>query len=193
MLRALAAAAALALAVGSMVPGTAPSASSAPSAPSAPSPQLVPRGTAVDYDVPLPDPIVVRRGFEPPPTPYSAGHRGVDLAAHAGQTVLAAADGLVRFAGDVAGRGLVVIAHRDGVRTEYEPVTPLVSTGAVVRRGTPIGTLAGDHHDCAPDACLHWGARRGDRYLDPLALLRRLGPVRLLPWTTEPAPPQARG
>ena len=192
MIRVLAAAGALALAAAPAVPGS-PSVPSVPSVRSAPPAQLVPRRTAVDYDAPLPDPIVVRRRFEPPPTPYSAGHRGVDLAARAGQTVLAAADGLVRFAGDVAGRGLVVLAHRDGVRTEYEPVTPLVSSGAVVRRGTPIGTLAGDHHGCAPDPCLHWGARRDDRYLDPLALLRRLGPVRLLPWTTELTRAQARG
>ena len=32
--------------------------------------------------------------------------------------------------------------------------------------------------------CLHWGARRGDTYLDPLSLLRPLGPVRLLPWSS---------
>jgi hypothetical protein len=30
--------------------------------------------------------------------------------------------------------------------------------------------------------CAAWGARRGDIYLDPLELLRPLGPVRLLPW-----------
>lgn len=151
-----------------------------------PAPAPVPRAAAVGYAAPLPSPVTVRRGFEPPPTPYAAGHRGVDLTARPGQTVLAAADGLVRFAGDVAGRGVVVLVHRDGVRTEYEPVTALVSAGEVVRRGAPIGVLAGAHHDCAPDPCLHWGARRGDRYLDPLSLLRPLGPLRLLPWRTEP-------
>jgi murein DD-endopeptidase MepM/ murein hydrolase activator NlpD len=89
---------------------------------------------------------------------------------------------VVTFAGPVAGRGVVVIAHPDGVRTEYEPVQPQVEVGAAVQGGEPIGRLAGRHPGCAPRRCLHWGARRGDTYLDPMSLLRPLGPVRLLPW-----------
>lgn len=134
------------------------------------------------YAAPV-DPLRVVRPFEPPPGPYAAGHRGVDLAATPRQLVRAAADGTVTFAGQVAGRGVVVLAHADGVRTEYEPVTPSVRTGQPVARGQPIGRVAGRHGACAPGRCLHWGARRGAVYVDPLTLLRRLGPVRLLPWT----------
>jgi murein DD-endopeptidase MepM/ murein hydrolase activator NlpD len=123
----------------------------------------------------------VIRPFEPPPTPYAAGHRGVDLAAHAGEQVLAAGAGTVRFSGPVAGRGVVVIAHPDGVLTEYEPVRPAVAAGAVVRLGQVIGHVAGQHGGWPPDACLHWGARRDGRYFDPLSLLRALGVVRLVP------------
>ena len=43
-----------------------------------------------------PEPEVVR-GFEPPPGPWAAGHRGVDLAGHPGQTVRAALPGTVGF------------------------------------------------------------------------------------------------
>jgi murein DD-endopeptidase MepM/ murein hydrolase activator NlpD len=134
------------------------------------------------YALPLLGQLRVLRRFEPPPTPYAAGHRGVDLEARAGPVVLAAGSGVVTFAGPVAGRGVVVIAHPDGIRTEYEPVAALVVAGQAVARGQPIGRLVGRHDRWPPGRCLHWGARRGDAYLDPLLLLRPLGPVRLLPW-----------
>ena len=77
--------------------------------------------TAVRYSAPVP--LRVVRAFEQPAGPYGPGHRGVDLAAAAGDAVRAAADGTVTFAGSVAGRGVVVVRHADGVRTEYEPLT----------------------------------------------------------------------
>jgi murein DD-endopeptidase MepM/ murein hydrolase activator NlpD len=138
--------------------------------------------TSAAYAAPIAGPIHVLRPFEPPPTPYAAGHRGADLAAPPGGLVLAAASGRVTFAGPVAGRGVVVIAHPDGIRTEYEPVAPLVASGQTVARGQPIARLRGQHDKWPPGQCLHWGARRGDTYIDPMLLLRPLGPVRLLPW-----------
>lgn len=134
----------------------------------------------VNYAPPLPEMLVVR-GFDPPATRYGAGHLGVDLRAGAGARVLAAGAGIVRFAGPVAGRGVVVIVHPDGVSTEYEPVRALVRPGAVVTRGEPVGVLDGAHPGC-PGRCLHWGAQRAGVYLDPLSLLRPLGVIRLLPW-----------
>jgi len=133
----------------------------------------------VRYGLPVRGRVV--RAFDPPATEYGAGHLGVDLSAAAGTPVLAAADGAVTFAGAVAGRRLVVIRHADGVRTEYEPVTVAVRSGQPVARGQPIGQVSGRHAGCAA-SCLHWGARRADTYIDPLSLLRPLGPVRLLPW-----------
>ena len=125
-------------------------------------------------------PATVVRGFEPPPAPWLAGHRGVDLAGTVGAPVHATASGTVIFAGEVAGRGVVSVAHPGGVRTTYEPVQPLVTVGSSVLSGQPIGTLAAGHPGCPVAACLHWGARRGADYLDPLALLG-LRRVRLLP------------
>jgi hypothetical protein len=49
-----------------------------------------------------------------------------------------------------------------------------------VSRGSPIGTLAVGHAGCSRAACLHWGLRRRERYLDPMLLLRPPR-VRLLP------------
>jgi murein DD-endopeptidase MepM/ murein hydrolase activator NlpD len=120
--------------------------------------------------------------FNPPAEKYGAGHLGVDLAAPAGVPVLAAGAGVVRFAGPVAGRGVVVLVHPDGISTEYEPVAAVVVAGQRVATGQRIGTVRGAHRGCVPASCLHWGARRGSAYLDPLSLLAPLGVVRLLPW-----------
>ena len=139
----------------------------------------------VAYDPPV-TPVQVVRGFVPPTSQWGPGHRGVDLATSPGEPVRAAAAGTVSFAGRVADRGVVVVTHADGVRTEYEPVTPLVRQGVAVVRGEALGLVHGTHDDCAPGRCLHWGARRGAAYFDPLRLLRPLGPVRLLPWTGPP-------
>jgi murein DD-endopeptidase MepM/ murein hydrolase activator NlpD len=127
-----------------------------------------------------PHPVV--RPFRPPATQYGPGHRGVDLGGQPGEPVLAAGDGVVVYAGPLAGRGVVSIDHGGGLRTTYEPLTVLVSAGQRVERGTMIGQLASGHEGCAKaPACLHWGARRGREYLDPLGLLSA-GHVRLLPW-----------
>jgi murein DD-endopeptidase MepM/ murein hydrolase activator NlpD len=152
--------------------------------PAAVQPGLAAADAASDasFTAPMAGPLQVLRPFEPPPTPYSAGHRGVDLRTPLGGEVLAAGAGRVTFVGMVAGRGVVVIAHADGIRTEYEPVRPLIAAGQAVARGQPLGRVLGQHGAWPPGRCLHWGARRGEVYFDPLLLLLPLGPVRLLPW-----------
>lgn len=130
----------------------------------------------------------VLRGWEPPPTPWAAGHRGVDLAARTGRPVRAAAAGRVSFTGPVAGRGVLAIelsgTGRPPLRTTYEPVRAVVAEGERVRAGQVVGVLGAGPFHCT-SGCLHWGLRRGDRYLDPLSLLdpstRGHGPSRLLP------------
>jgi len=145
-----------------------------------------PSATAAPAEValwtwPLAGEPTVSRPFQPPPAPYAAGHRGVDLSGVAGQPVRAAGAGVVAFAGMVAGRPVVSVEHPDGLRTTYEPVQPGVAAGQVVARGSPLGTLVAGHAGCSGEACLHWGLRRGEVYLDPLSLLRPPR-VRLLPW-----------
>jgi murein DD-endopeptidase MepM/ murein hydrolase activator NlpD len=130
--------------------------------------------------LPVPGPAVLGRPFAPPPRPWLPGHRGVDLIVPPGTTVRAAAAGVVVYAGDLAGRLVVSVAHVGGLRTTYEPVRPSVATGARVAAGQAIGVVEAGHPGCAGPACLHWGARIGETYVDPMALL---GPpqVRLKP------------
>lgn len=119
----------------------------------------------------------VTRGFDPPAQPWLAGHRGVDLAGAVGDAVVAALAGTITFAGQVAGTPVVAISH-GSVSTTYEPVVASVSPGQVVATGQVIGTLQAGH-PCPVEACLHWGLRQGDTYLDPLSLLAP-GPIRLI-------------
>jgi murein DD-endopeptidase MepM/ murein hydrolase activator NlpD len=136
----------------------------------------------VHYRYPLPGQAHLLNTFMPPAQRYGPGHLGVDLAATRGTVVYAAGAGTVRFAGTVAGRGIVVILHTDGITTEYEPVSSSVRAGAQLSAGQPLGQLQSViHPSCAPFGCLHWGAKRGPVYLDPLSLLQRLGVVRLIP------------
>lgn len=141
-----------------------------------------------------PRPVVVR-GWEPPATPWAAGHRGVDLTARGGQQVRAAGAGRISFAGRVAGRG-VVTTELSGtgdppLRTTYEPVRAAVAQGERVRAGDVVGTVSPGPFHC-DTACLHWGLLRGDRYLNPLSLLPphmlHGGHARLLPFLGTPPP-----
>ena len=122
----------------------------------------------------------VLRGFDPPQQVWLPGHRGVDLAANAYDLVRAAGPGTVTFAGPLAGRGVVSIEHSDGLRTTYEPVDATVQVGEPVSRGSVLGLLEPLTTHCIR-ACLHWGLRRGDTYLDPLTLIDRPPPI-LLPY-----------
>jgi murein DD-endopeptidase MepM/ murein hydrolase activator NlpD len=126
----------------------------------------------------------VMRVFDAPSPNWNRGHRGVDLAGTPGQPVYAAAAGTVVFAGELAGRPLVSIAHPGGLRTSYEPVRPSVRVGQLVATGAVLGELVAGHAGCAATACLHWGAMWGPAsradYVDPLGLLAST-PIRLKP------------
>jgi murein DD-endopeptidase MepM/ murein hydrolase activator NlpD len=135
-------------------------------------------------DWPLRPRPAVLRVFDAPSPNWNRGHRGVDLAGVPDQPVYASAAGTVVFAGELAGRTLVSIAHPGGLRTTYEPVRPAVRVGQLVDAGSAIGALMAGHVGCSAPACLHWGAMWGAAsradYVDPLGLLAGT-PVRLKP------------
>ncbi|MGI9023653.1 MAG: peptidoglycan DD-metalloendopeptidase family protein [Acidimicrobiales bacterium] len=130
------------------------------------------REATVVYRPPVTGPVVDH--FRPPPNPYAEGNRGVDYETVPGAPVAAAADGEVVFAGQVAGTLHVVVLHADGIRTSYSFLQSVgVHRGDRVTQGQPLGTSAGR---------LHFGARVGDTYVDPLGLFAAGPPdVHLVP------------
>jgi murein DD-endopeptidase MepM/ murein hydrolase activator NlpD len=113
----------------------------------------------------------VLRGFEPPPSEFEAGHRGIDIAAPFGADVKASREGIVAFAGWVGGALFVSIDHVDGVRTTYSWLSDvLVGRGQSVARGELIAR-SGHGHQEVPEPHLHFGARVGSSYIDPMLLL----------------------
>ena len=139
---------------------------------------------------PVGPPTQITRGFDRPVPNWLPGHRGVDLAASPGEPVRAAGSGLVIWAGSIAGRGVVVIKHSNGLRTTYEPVTASVGLGEPVVAGEVIGRLSHGQSHC-DGLCLHWGLRRGVEYLNPLLLLG-LGRPRLIPLARTGGPSNPR-
>ncbi|MFN2544310.1 MAG: murein hydrolase activator EnvC [Actinomycetota bacterium] len=141
---------------------------------------------------PVRGPVI--RGFEPPPTPFSPGHRGIDVATPFGTPVRAPADGVVTFAGTVAGAIFVTIDHADGYRsTSSWLAQSLVAKGQSVRAGDVVA-LSGHGHPEIETAHLHFGVRLGDDYVDPLPLLATesvVDLIRLAP-LDEPSPEAVR-
>jgi len=132
----------------------------------------------------------VVRGFEPPPTPFSSGHRGIDIAAAFGTPVHAPADGVVSFAGFVGGELFVTIDHGDGYRSTGSWLAQaLVKKGQAVREGDVVA-LSGRGHPELPEPQLHFGVRQGSTYLDPLSVLTAqsvMDLIRLAPLSPLPA------
>ncbi len=118
---------------------------------------------------------VLVTGWDPPRSPYGPGHRGVDLAVAPGERVRATADGVVAFAGPVAGRAWVSVEHAWGIRTTVGPLAVVaVTAGDRVTTTTVVGTAAGTAHADQHEAMtgrLHVSARVADTYVDPTPLV----------------------
>lgn len=119
------------------------------------------------------------RPFEAPLTRYSAGHRGIDVAAVAGAPVFAASDGVVSFSGTVVDRPVLSVKHDGGLVSSIEPVAATVAAGDVVRAGDIVGAVASGGH--CDGRCVHFGVRLHGEYVNPLALLAAVQRAVLLP------------
>lgn len=123
----------------------------------------------------------VLRAFDPPARPWLSGHRGVDVeAAYDGAPLVSPAAGIVSFVGIVVDRPVITVDHGNGLRSSFEPVASALRVGAVVAVGDVLGQVQAGHCGPAPP-CLHWGVRRGDEYVNPLAFVTDLRPSVLLP------------
>lgn len=122
------------------------------------------------FVAPVQGPIV--RRFEPPLGPYAAGHRGIDFGVPVGTQIVASGDGVITFAGPVAGDGMfVTIAHNELVQTTYSFMSQVsVTAGQKVRRSEPIG-LSGNGHPEDGRPVLHFGLKVAGQYMDPEILL----------------------
>jgi hypothetical protein len=116
----------------------------------------------VRYRMPVDGTII--DAFRPPSHPYGPGNRGWELQVDLWSNVVAPADGIITFAGQVGGTSSVVIQHADGVRTtlsKLDEIEPGVEKGASVVAGQRIGEASGS---------LYFGARCGSVYIDPALL-----------------------
>ena len=124
--------------------------------------QVDPR-PSIPHDPPVVAPIV--DPFRPPPQPWLPGNRGLEYGPTTGQTVRASADGVVTFAGPVAGNLFVTVRHDPALRTTVGFLANvLVASGEPVTRGQPIA-VAGE--------TLHFTARHNGTYIDPESLFVR--------------------
>ncbi len=155
---------------------------------------VVPADTQWDPPVPGASPQDIVTGFDPPTAPWSAGHRGIDLAAPSG-IVVAPAHGRVTVAQKVVDRHVVTVEHPNGLLSSFEPVVTELEVGETVQTGDVIGEIEPgvDHCDVS---CVHWGVRvpdgwrigstLRDRYIDPSLLLGWQGPSVLWPLDHDP-------
>lgn len=151
-----------------------------PAAGAAPAP-----AAAARWSWPLDPRPAVLRAFDPPARPWLSGHRGVDLqAAYDGAPVTSPAPGTVSFVGVVVDRPVITVDHGNGLRSSFEPVESGLTAGAAVAAGDILGLARPGH--CRPVPCIHWGVRRGEDYLNPLAFVMDLRPSVLLPLVPEP-------
>ncbi len=100
-------------------------------------------------------------------------HRGLDLEGSAGETVRAACDGVITFAGEVPAEGggrafAVTIRSADGLLVCVSPLaTTSARKGATVAAGDPLGQLAESGDASWSDTHVHLSARDGDTYVEP--------------------------
>lgn len=133
--------------------------SAVPSVESRPGP-VDPGVAPVEYRPPVD--AAVRDGFRAPTSPYGPGNRGIEYATAPGTSARSIGGGVVTFAGQVAGRGVVTVRHADGLRSSLTGLAQVhVTVGDLVVLGTPLGTTT---------TALHLGVRRGEDYIDPAGL-----------------------
>lgn len=120
----------------------------------------------------LPDSGVLTQGYGGP-----GGHPGIDIAGPYGSPILAAADGVVAFAGQQSGYGnFIEIQDSDGTYTAYGHLSSIgVSVGQQVGAGQQIGQEGSTGESTGPH--LHFEVRTAlnGSTEDPLAWLNARG------------------
>jgi len=98
----------------------------------------------------------------------AGGGQGINIAAPSGSLILAAANGLTAFVGNVANYGgIIIVTHGDGWMTVYSHVAKVsVTRGTPVHRGQVIGITGGEG-----SGRLHFEIRQHKTPIDPQSKL----------------------
>ncbi|TDB38006.1 MAG: hypothetical protein D9V44_08150 [Actinobacteria bacterium] len=140
---------------------------------------LVPVGASAGEGLhrPVPGAVALRFGATFSSAGKQCTHRGVDIPAEPGETVLAAADGVVTFAGQVPADGggrttAVTITTKDGLLVCVMPLErSSVQKGDPVTAGARVGVVAGAGDFSSDNPHVHLSVRRAGSYIDPEPLL----------------------
>ena len=114
-------------------------------------------------------------------------HTGIDIPGPLGSPILAAAGGVVHFAGGARGYGnMIEVDHGGGLVTRYAHLSRfLVASGAHVERGQTIAMMGSTGRSTGSH--LHFEVRVNGQATGPLDwLTREPAPMRVSPQPTEP-------
>jgi hypothetical protein len=138
--------------------------------------------------------ILTRYGVRYETSAGSSTHRGLDLGAPEGAAVVAAADGIVTFAGlvpaDGGGRSTAVtITTPSGLLVTVSPLlAPSVGKGEHVVAGDELGTLAGAGDASTAQPHVHLSVRVDGTYIDPEPMLAAIQPESAPEPASQPRP-----
>jgi hypothetical protein len=154
---------------------------------------LVAAPAAAGWTWPVAGPVL--RPFSLGPDPYAGGqHRGIDIGAEVGATVVAPVSGTVSFAGFVpAGGRAVTIETADGhAVTLLQLASATVARDEAVAEGATVGVVGESVDAATTTPHVHLGVRAAadpEGYVDPLGFLPQAAPAPV----TLPAPAPVPG
>lgn len=121
--------------------------------------------SVIFYNTPVSGTITSRYGVNESVRDHT--HKGIDIAARNGTTIVAPADGVVKSASYCGGYGnLIVISHGDGVETYYGHCSKMyVSAGQSVTAGEAIGAVGSTGHSTGNH--LHFEVRLNGNQVNP--------------------------
>lgn len=117
----------------------------------------------------------------------STYHKGLDIGAPEGTTLIAAIDGKITYTGFLGGGGYTITLQNDNMKITYCHVSPqyIIKVGDTIKRGNIIGHVGPKYvygvkgnqykdengnptNGATTGTHLHFGIRINEQYIDPL-------------------------